>query len=235
MVLADIDVKAIKTGMLFDAENTRAVVRSLKNHYSTKTKPPIICDPVCVSTSGHTLLHPDALKVLTPELFPLTTLITPNKSEAELLLSQQRSPVTINTVEDMISAAARLILVFASGAVLIKGGHITTTAGEIKALEESHPSIHIIRQGLLGENMEILLTGMRARSDVTANPSLVVDVLQDRRGETVLFVRPRLESASTHETGRTLSAAIACSLPHGDSCMIFTHTFPAAWITFNLQ
>jgi hydroxymethylpyrimidine/phosphomethylpyrimidine kinase len=221
MVLSDIGIKAIKTGMLFDAENTKAVVRSLKNHYSSKTKPPIICDPVCVSTSGHTLLHPDALKVLAHELFPLTTLITPNKSEAELLLSGNGFPVTIDTVEDMISAATRLILVFASGAVLVKGGHITTSVGEIKTLEEKNPGIRIIRHGLLGENMEILLMGMEGRSGVTLNPSLVVDVLQDRRGETVLFVRPRVESVSTHGTGCTLSAAIACSLAHGNSRMFF--------------
>ncbi|XP_006458686.1 hypothetical protein AGABI2DRAFT_183659 [Agaricus bisporus var. bisporus H97] len=216
MVLSDIDVKAIKTGMLFDAENTRAVVRSLNNHYTSKRKPPIICDPVCVSTSGHTLLHPDALEVLAHDLFPLTTLITPNKSEAELLLSQNGFPTFINTVEDMISAASRMILVFASGAVLIKGGHINASVEEIRSLEEKNPQIRVIRQGLLGDNMEILLISME-RIDAAVYPGLVVDVLQERGGETTLFVRPRVESASTHGTGCTLSAAIACSLAHGNS------------------
>lgn len=219
MVLSDIDIKAIKTGMLFDSDNTRAVVRSIKKHYSllSTSKPPIICDPVCVSTSGHTLLHSDALEVLINDFFPLATLITPNKSEAELLLSQRGFPTTIVTLEDMISAASRMILVFAPHAVLVKGGHITASVEDVDRLAKVNPQVRVIRHGLLEENMEILLAGMEGRSDVDVDPSLVVDVLQERGGETTLFVRPRVESKSTHGTGCTLSAAIACALAQDKS------------------
>ncbi|KAF9453737.1 thiamine biosynthesis protein [Macrolepiota fuliginosa MF-IS2] len=232
MVLSDIDIKAIKTGMLFDAENTRAVVRSIEKHYSSSpsTKPPIICDPVCVSTSGHTLLHSDALDVLINELFPLATLITPNKSEAELLLSQRGFPMKINALEDMISAASRMILIFASHAVLVKGGHITATIEDVNRLAKANSQVRVLRHGLLGENMEILLASGEGRPDIDFNPELVVDVLQERGGETTLFVRPRVESTSTHGTGCTLSAAIACALAHGgtlvdaiDSATVYTH------------
>ncbi len=219
-MLSDIDFKAIKTGMLFDAENTRAVVRGIEKHYSTlpsSSKPPIICDPVCVSTSGHTLLHPEALDALTNEFFPLTTLITPNKSEAELLLSQKGFPTKIDTLEDMISAANRMILAFASYAVLVKGGHITSTTKDINKLAGAKPHVRVVRHGLLEENMEILLVGEEVRDDVDVDPSLVVDVLQERGGETTVFVRPRVESTSTHGTGCTLSAAIACALAQGQS------------------
>ncbi|KAE9405863.1 hypothetical protein BT96DRAFT_955119 [Gymnopus androsaceus JB14] len=63
-ILSDIHIKAIKTGMLFDANITRAAISALKSHYpssSPSNLPPIVCDPVCVSTSGHSLLNPDAL------------------------------------------------------------------------------------------------------------------------------------------------------------------------------
>lgn len=229
MVLSDIDFKAIKTGMLFDAENTRAVVRGIKKHYSTLSsssdKPPIICDPVCVSTSGHMLLRPDALSVLIDELFPLTTLITPNKSEAELLLSQRGLPIEIGTVEDMISAANRMILAFAPHAVLMKGGHITTTTKDINKIVEAKAHVRVVRHGLLGENMEILLMSGKAQGDVDIDPRLVVDVLQERGGETTLFVRPRVESTSTHGTGCTLSAAIACALAQGKPCTHISRSF----------
>lgn len=211
---------AIKTGMLFDAENTRAVVRGIKKHYSASpsNRPPIICDPVCVSTSGHTLLHSDALDVLIDELFPLSTLITPNKSEAELLLGQRGFKTEISTLEDMISAANRMLLVFTSHAVLVKGGHITATVQDVNELAKTNPHVRVVRHGLLEENMEILLIGGEGRPDIDFDPRLVVDVLQERGGETTLFVRPRVESTSTHGTGCTLSAAIASALAQGGSC-----------------
>lgn len=164
------------------------------------------------------LLRPDALGVLVDELFPLTTLITPNKSEAELLLSQRGFPMEIGTVEDMISAANRMILAFAPHAVLMKGGHITTTMNDINKIVEARAYVRVVRHGLLGENMEILLMSEKARGDVDVDPRLVVDVLQERGGETTLFVRPRVESTSTHGTGCTLSAAIACALAQGKTC-----------------
>jgi hydroxymethylpyrimidine/phosphomethylpyrimidine kinase len=220
-ILSDIDIKAIKTGMLFDAENTRAVVRSIKNHYSQSLSatPPIICDPVCVSTSGHTLLHSDAIDVVINELFPLATLITPNKSEAELLLSHRGFPTSISTIEDMISAANRMVLIFASHAVLLKGGHITASSQDVNRLITANQDVRAVRHGLLGENMEILLAGAEGRNGVDYDPELVIDVLLERGGETTLFVRPRIESTSTHGTGCTLSAAIASALARGDSCM----------------
>lgn len=230
MVLSDIDIRAIKIGMLFDVANTKAVVRSIQKHYSSSSlKPPIICDPVCVSTSGHTLLHPEALDVLISDLFPLATIITPNKSEAETLLSQRGFPTSINTLEEMISAVNQMILAFMSHAVLLKGGHINVTTQDIKRLLEVKQDVQVINHGPMEENMEILLVGEKIRG-VEIEPQLVVDVLQERKGETTLFVRPRIDSTSTHGTGCTLSAAIACALTQGstlidavDSATWYTH------------
>ena len=221
MVLSDIDIRAIKIGMLFDVANTKAVVRSIQKHYSSSSlKPPIICDPVCVSTSGHTLLHPEALDVLISDLFPLTTIITPNKSEAETLLSQRGFPTSINTLEEMMSAVNQMILAFASHAVLLKGGHINVTTQDIKRLLEVKQDVQVINHGPMEENMEILLAGEKTRG-VEIEPQLVVDVLQERKGGTTLFVRPRIDSTSTHGTGCTLSAAIACALTQGSTCVSF--------------
>ncbi|OCH86195.1 hypothetical protein OBBRIDRAFT_821168 [Obba rivulosa] len=210
-VLGDIEVKAMKTGMLFDAENTRAVVSALKEHYADRPIPPLVCDPVCVSTSGHTLLNPDAVEVLVSELFPLSALITPNRSEAELVLSHRQLPCSIESLEDMLRAA-RDMLSLGPKAVLLKGGHITSTMEDVERVLTQRPDLNVIRDGLLGENMEILLVN----SKDTASDAMAVDVLQEQ-DTTTLFVRPWIDSTSTHGTGCTLSAALVCELGHGNS------------------
>ncbi|EDR11144.1 uncharacterized protein LACBIDRAFT_232790 [Laccaria bicolor S238N-H82] len=139
-VLEDLEINAIKTGMLYDVENTKQVVKSLKAHYKNKALPPLICDPVCVSTSGHTLLHPEAVEILIDELFPLATLITPNKAEAELLLSSRNPFVDITSLEDMLSATEQL-LSFGCAAVLLKGGHITSTMTDTGINVADHPEL----------------------------------------------------------------------------------------------
>ncbi|ESK85195.1 thiamin biosynthesis protein (thi-4) [Moniliophthora roreri MCA 2997] len=229
-VLDDLDIKAIKTGMLFDADNTRAVVRALKAHYtnagSNTRMPPLVCDPVCVSTSGHTLLHPDAVEVLISELFPLAFLVTPNKAEAELLLLYAKSEAQTCRIEDLESmlGAARDLLSLGPNAVLIKGGHVTAKHGDIQRFARSHPEVLILRDGVLQENMEILNIGK------TLDIELVVDLLRDKTGKTTVFVRSRIESTSTHGTGCTLSAAVTAELARGvklesavRNAAVFTH------------
>ncbi|KAJ7144991.1 Phosphomethylpyrimidine kinase-domain-containing protein [Mycena crocata] len=202
-VLDDLDVHAIKTGMLFDAENIRATVRALKRHYLGRTMPPLVCDPVCVSTSGHTLLASEALQVMIEDLFPHTTLITPNKSEAELLLSR-----SIDSLEDMFNAARDLLL-HGPRAVLLKGGHMTATLADVDCLVRSHPELRVVRDGSYGHNMEILAI------NAPQPEILVVDVLCELGGSATLLARSRIDSSSTHGTGCTLSAALASALAGG--------------------
>ncbi|THH23140.1 hypothetical protein EUX98_g8039 [Antrodiella citrinella] len=208
-VLEDINIRAIKTGALYDTNTICAVVQSLKAHYGTASLPPLVVDPVCVSTSGHTLLQSDAVESLLADVFPLATLITPNKSEAELILSHRNVPTPIGNLSDMLVAVKHL-LTLGPKAVLLKGGHVTTTMDDIESVVSFNPGVEIVRGGLLGENMEIL---QLAEQD-TANIPLVVDVLYDGT-LTVLFIRPRIDSTSTHGTGCTLSAALACALSRG--------------------
>ncbi|CDO71907.1 hypothetical protein BN946_scf184940.g54 [Trametes cinnabarina] len=203
----------MKTGMLFDAANTRVVAQTLRSHYANAScsLPPLIVDPVCVSTSGHTLLASEAVQVLIEELCPLATLITPNKPEAELLLSWSKHAVKINTLEDMISASEKL-LALGSKAVLLKGGHVELTLADVEKLASQRRDVAVVREELLLDNMEILQVNERDFS----TGRLVVDVLSEAQ-TTTLFVSPRVDSNSTHGTGCTLSAAIASLLGKGHS------------------
>ncbi|KAL7282905.1 hypothetical protein ACG7TL_002321 [Trametes sanguinea] len=213
-ILEDIDVHAIKTGMLFDAANTRVIARTLRSHYAdASSRPPLVVDPVCVSTSGHTLLAPEAVQVLIDELCPIATLITPNKSEAELLLSQSNCAAKITSLGDMIAASEKLLLL-GSKAVLLKGGHVELTLADVEKLAAERPDVTVVREELLADNMEILQVN---EQDLTTRP-LVVDVLKEAE-RTTLFVSPRIESMSTHGTGCTLSAVIASLLGKGHTLL----------------
>ena len=118
----------------------------------------------------------------------------------------------------MLSAAADL-LTLGPKAVLLKGGHLTVRMADIERVCGCRPGVRVIKDGILGTNMEILLVNER---DPTSS-DLVVDVLCEAGGVTTLIVGPRLESSSTHGTGCTLSAALICELAKGTSCEFSTY------------
>ena len=175
-----------------------------------------MCDPVCLFTSEHAPLEDSALGPLIDEILPLATLVTPNKSEAELILSHKWKKVKISSLADMVVASKEL-LALGSKAVLLKGGHITTTLTEVRELLGKNPTISVYKYGLLDENMNILQVGL-SKDGFTSQ--LVVDVLQASGGpdegvQTAIFIRPKVESTSTRGAGCTLSAAIVCGLASG--------------------
>jgi hydroxymethylpyrimidine/phosphomethylpyrimidine kinase len=113
-VMSDLDVKAVKTGMLANAEIVRAVADDLQR----RPKRPVVVDPVMVATSGDMLLDPDAVESVLRRLLPLADLVTPNLAEAARLTERP-----IATTLDEMMAQGRSILAFGARAVLVKGGH----------------------------------------------------------------------------------------------------------------
>ncbi|KIK96679.1 hypothetical protein PAXRUDRAFT_825700 [Paxillus rubicundulus Ve08.2h10] len=210
-VLDDIDIRGIKTGMLFDSPNTKVVASTLKEHFKRNGRVPLVCDPVCVSTSGHVLLQPEAITAMVDDLFPLAQLITPNRQEAELLLKARSLRSDVTSLDDMLVAAQNL-LTLGPEAVLLKGGHVNVSVDDIKSVAvPDNASVEVSYDFFLGENMELFQT---AKTSVAED--LVVDVLCRRGVRTItLYPRPRLQSKSTHGTGCTLSAALACALGNG--------------------
>ena len=106
---------AVKIGMLYSAPIIRAVAEFFSRH---RNGPPLIVDPVMISTSGVRLLKPGAVKILCAEILPLAALVTPNLPEAAALLDRK-----LASVEDMRSAAKELHKRFGCAA-LMKGGHL---------------------------------------------------------------------------------------------------------------
>ena len=110
----DIKPDAIKIGMLHSTEVIKKVIKALKKIKVKK----IILDPVMIAKGGARLIDEKAIKILKKELLKKVDLITPNIPEAEVLTEMK-----IKTVEDMILAANKLIVLGAKN-VLIKGGHL---------------------------------------------------------------------------------------------------------------
>lgn len=113
-LFTDFDIRAVKIGMLANAKVIDVVADCLQK-YRPKA---IVLDPVMVSSSGHALLEPRAIRRLVERLLPQATLITPNIDEAALLLGHD-----INNDEDAEAALVELLAMGAQ-AVLLKGGHL---------------------------------------------------------------------------------------------------------------
>ena len=120
-VFEDIRPDAVKIGMVSSAELIKVIAERLAYYKATN----IVVDPVMVATSGSKLMKTDAVSVLTRELLPLATLVTPNIPEAEVL-----SGMSVQTKEDM-ERVAKVIGDTYGCAVLLKGGHSINDANDL--------------------------------------------------------------------------------------------------------
>lgn len=111
-VLEDAKIASVKTGMLYSEEIVDAIVSRL-----TGFQFPIVVDPVLVAGVGDSLHRRNLIKALRDRLFPIAAIVTPNRSEAEVL-----SGVRIHSWNDS-RKACREIARTGPKAVLLKGGH----------------------------------------------------------------------------------------------------------------
>jgi len=80
-----------------------------------------------VSTSGSQLLPEKAVKELRTKLLPLTTVLTPNIPEAQLLIKDAGAEAPEPTDLPGLIALAKQIRSLGPRAVLLKGGHLPLT------------------------------------------------------------------------------------------------------------
>jgi hydroxymethylpyrimidine/phosphomethylpyrimidine kinase len=118
-VFSDLDVAAVKTGMLASVSIIETVAAALREHRATR----YVCDPVMVSKGGFELLPGECVDALGRELLPLAMLVTPNTREAEALTGRP-----VRTLAEA-EAAGRAILERGPTAVLVKGGHLAERPG----------------------------------------------------------------------------------------------------------
>lgn len=120
-IFEDIEVDAVKVGMLSGIDSMKAVADKLREY----NPPNIVIDPVMIAKGGCALMAPAALDTLKDEIIPLSFILTPNIPEAEIITG-----TGINTIPDM-KKAAKMINEMGAENVLIKGGHLQGDAVDI--------------------------------------------------------------------------------------------------------
>ncbi|MGA8261469.1 MAG: bifunctional hydroxymethylpyrimidine kinase/phosphomethylpyrimidine kinase [Arenicellales bacterium] len=139
VVLADIGADVIKLGMLHDKAVMDVVCDVIRKSAGGV---PVVTDPVMVAKGGARLLCDDAVSTLRERLIPLSTIVTPNIPEAEVITGMSIRD------EPARRTAAERILALGAAAVLMKGGHVEgdrimdllVTRQGSEAFE--HPRIH---------------------------------------------------------------------------------------------
>ncbi|MFY0597095.1 MAG: bifunctional hydroxymethylpyrimidine kinase/phosphomethylpyrimidine kinase [Cognatishimia sp.] len=112
-VLDDIEIHAVKIGMLGSPALIETVARSLEGFAG-----PVVLDPVMLSKSGVALLPDEAVEALVTVLLPRATVLTPNLPEAAKILGEAEA-----VGDDAVLAQGQRILKSGAHAVVMKGGH----------------------------------------------------------------------------------------------------------------
>jgi hydroxymethylpyrimidine/phosphomethylpyrimidine kinase len=109
-VTRDLEVGAVKVGMLASAAVAEAVAEAL---HELDDDVPVVVDPVLVSSSGAALLDAAGQKVLIERVIPRATVLTPNLLEARALVGGNGDAPEL----------LRALLASGAHAVVLTGGH----------------------------------------------------------------------------------------------------------------
>lgn len=114
-VFTDLNVVAVKVGMLADARIIKVVADKIRQYKPAH----LVVDPVMVATSGDLLLEQSAISTLKEQLIPQADLITPNLPEGAALIDG-----TVPENEDQMGNMIEELRALGAKAVLLKGGHL---------------------------------------------------------------------------------------------------------------
>jgi len=114
-VFNDLNIIAVKVGMLADTDIINVVAKKLKQYQPAF----LVVDPVMVTRNGDLLLEKSAIDTLKTELLPMADLITPNLLEGAALIDYQQ-PIDEQAMQSMVSGLRQL----GAKAVLLKGGYL---------------------------------------------------------------------------------------------------------------
>jgi hydroxymethylpyrimidine kinase / phosphomethylpyrimidine kinase / thiamine-phosphate diphosphorylase len=114
---SDMPPLAIKTGMLGSADNLRVLAKWIDRLRERTPGLAVVVDPVLRSTTGASFVDEALLDAYRRELLPRATLVTPNRSEAAVLLGLPPLPG-----REAIEAAGKALREMGCQAVAITGG-----------------------------------------------------------------------------------------------------------------
>ncbi|MBI4849464.1 MAG: bifunctional hydroxymethylpyrimidine kinase/phosphomethylpyrimidine kinase [Nitrospirae bacterium] len=120
-LLDDVRPDALKTGMVYTAQNMKIIAEKIKEHSLDN----LVVDPIIISSTGVPLIKEEALKAMKDYLLPAAKVITPNINEASALTGMD-----IQDKSDMKDAAMRL-KDYGVQSVIITGGHMKGKAMDL--------------------------------------------------------------------------------------------------------
>lgn len=186
MIMEDIPPMAIKTGMLCNLNVASTVADKLEQYRPDN----IVVDPVMISTSGSKLLDDEAIDLIVKRIFPLSTIITPNKSEARVL-----------TGETDPDRQAKILMGMGCRNVLLKGGDSDRKDFKIDYLylENKHTGIELRADAVNTVNTHG--TGCTLSSAIASYLALGYDLEQAVRAAK-FYISRALEAGAFVTTGR---------------------------------
>ena len=188
-VLLDLDVKAIKIGMLGESSAVDAVAGVLHEFCC----PLVVIDPVMLSKSGNVLLHPDALALMKKRLFPLTTVFTPNLPEAAALAGFSE-PTSLSEMYQILEPLHELGVPW----VLLKGGHLPAEEQAIDLLSDGKRVFELRADRYITQNTHG--TGCTLSSAIAAGLAKGLDVERSVR-KAKQYVTAAIAAADSLEVG----------------------------------
>ena len=160
-VMKDIPPLAIKTGALGSVDIIRVVEGSVKSFHGD-----LIVDPVLISKHGDRLGDSSMIDAYRQRLFPIATMVTPNRFETEAILNRKLTDL------DSFCQAAYDLQQLGPSYVLIKAGVIDGIRQHIFAGEDSITSIGLEdRPGNHGHGAGCSLSATIAARLALSNPS----------------------------------------------------------------
>ena len=169
-VFEDVQVNAMKIGMVANAAIIEAITKALDEFVDRNTCP-VVLDPVMVAKSGDSLLDADTEDAMRDLLVPRSTLITPNLPEGSVLLGLDEE---MTSVED-IRVNVDKLLALGCDWVLLKGGHleghtsaesVDILAGPETRVELSAPRIDTTNDHGTGCTLSSAIAALLPRHDV---------------------------------------------------------------------
>lgn len=115
---ADIEISAVRIGMLGSGKVVKAVADFLDGRSGKARLQNVVLDPILRSSSGMELLDATGAQLLLQRLLPLADVVTPNVDEAAAMTG-----LKVTGLDEMKTAAGRLHEGGAS-AVIVTGGHL---------------------------------------------------------------------------------------------------------------
>ena len=123
-VATDIEIDAVKIGMLMNEKIILSVIKAIDNFKLRN----IVLDTIFLSKNGKELLSKEGIELLKKNLIPKVDIITPNIPEAVRL-----TDIDIKDIDDMKKACLKLKDLGAKN-ILLKGGHLENSEYAIDIL-----------------------------------------------------------------------------------------------------